>query len=214
MIRLVNAMESNKRPPEAEIRFIVIGASLGGLHALQTLFRGLPANYCLPIAVVLHRGKESSNERLVNLLQQSSSIPVIEVEDKTPIVPGVIHVAPAGYHLLVETGHFALSTEAPVLYARPAIDLLFETASTVFRDKLVGILLTGASTDGAKGLLEIKRYGGFTLVQDPGTAEADTMPLAAIRKNAAHRIVSLEAISNFLAVLPGEQGQTHPMNER
>lgn len=195
-------------------RCVVIGASLGGIKALQKLLGGLPAKYPLPLTVVLHRSKESSDELLVNLLQRACSIPVIEVEDKSPITSGVIHVAPADYHLLVETDYFVLSTEGPVLHARPAIDLLFESAACVFRDTLVGILLTGASTDGAKGLSKIKRCGGFTLVQDPETAEADTMPLAAIRENAAHRILSLEAIAAFLAGLGAQEGSTLRMDER
>ncbi len=192
-------MKSKLKSTHHEIKFIVIGASLGGLKVLCKLFSSLTADYPLPIAVVLHRSKDSLDELLVNLLQKSCLIPVIEVEDKTPIKPGVIHVAPADYHLLVEGDYFVLSMEEPVLYSRPAIDLLFESSAYIFRDKLLGILLTGASRDGTRGLSEIKRWGGITLVQDPKTAEADIMPLSAIRENAADQILSVEGISAVLS---------------
>lgn len=159
---------------------IVIGGSLGGANALKATLAPLPSEFPLAIAIVLHRGKHSGVE-LVDSLQKSCALPVDDVEDKHPIVPGRVYVAPPDYHLLVEPGHFCLSTEGPVDMARPAINVLFETASDAYGRKVVGALLTGNSEDGVRGLALIRQRGGFTVVQRPETAEARIMPEAALR---------------------------------
>jgi two-component system chemotaxis response regulator CheB len=155
------------------------GASLGGLHALGLLLQGLPAGFAAPIVIVQHRGKDP-DDALCRLLRGRSQLPVSEPIDKERIVPGRVYIAPADYHLLLERGSFALSTEAPVHYARPSVDVLFESAAESYGPGVVGVVLTGANYDGAAGAAKIQRCGGRIIVQDPETAESRPMPLAAI----------------------------------
>src|ERR1700744_3399136 len=142
---------------------IVIGASSGGLRALQTILGGLPATFSMPIAIVLHRHKDS-DDSLLFALQRHSPLPLVEVEDKMLIQPRQIYIAPADYHLLVEATYFSLSTDEPVLFARPAIDVLFESAADVFGSKAIGVILTGASQDGAHVCAEIINRGGRVII--------------------------------------------------
>lgn len=160
-------------------KIVVIGASLGGLHALEVLLAGLPKNLGVPVAIAQHRHKDT-DESLSAFLQHQCLLPVTEAEDKEAIAPGRVYLAPANYHLLVEAGHFALSTEAPVRYARPSIDVLFESVAEAYGNRAIGAILTGASNDGARGLLRIKAHGGVAVVQEPATAECSVMPRAAI----------------------------------
>ncbi|BAZ17482.1 hypothetical protein NIES4071_93620 [Calothrix sp. NIES-4071] len=176
---------------------VVIGTSMGGLQALSTIFSSLPKNLPIAIAIVQHRHTFSDGE-LIHVLQQHTLLPVIEAEDKTPIINGNIYIAPANYHLLVEPGYFALSTEAPVCYARPSISVLFETAADAYLERLIGIILTGANHDGAQGLAKIKNYGGLTIVQEPSTAMTPTMPKAAIAAVPDTKILPLTEIVPFL----------------
>jgi two-component system chemotaxis response regulator CheB len=158
---------------------IVIGTSLGGLDALNLLLSGLPKSLPVSVAVVQHRYKSSDN-MLSGFLQQHSLLPVVEAQDKEAMAPGRVYLAPADYHLLVEAGSFALSTEAPVCHARPSIDVLFESAADDYAENVIGVILTGASFDGAKGLAKIKARGGLAIVQEPATAISRIMPEAAI----------------------------------
>ncbi len=180
------------------VRLIVMGTSWGGLSALETLLPDLPPTFAVPIAVVQHRHRHS--EDLGSFLQRFSPLPVLEVEDKTALVPGRVFLAPADYHLLVEsprqaeTACFSLSTEAPVQHARPSIDVLFESAADAYGEAVVGVVLTGASRDGAEGLRRIKAKGGWTIVQDPGTAESATMPTAAIAATEVDYVLPLTEI--------------------
>lgn len=176
---------------------VVIGASLGGLQALETLLAGLPQAFPLPVVVVQHRHKDSND--LVALLQRYSLLPVSEVEDKEEIRPGQVYLAPADYHLLIEAGHFALSLEASVGYARPSIDVLFESAAEAYAERVIGVILTGASQDGAQGLAKIKASGGLTVVQSPATAEGQVMPAAAIAATQVDQILPLSEIALFLS---------------
>ena len=121
-----------------------------------------------------------------------------EAEDKEAIVPGRVYLAPAGYHLLVEDEHFALSTEPPVWYARPSIDVLFESAAEARGAQVIGVILSGANADGARGLAFIKRCGGIAVVQDPATAESSAMPNAALSATETAEILPLEEIAPFL----------------
>ncbi len=178
-------------------RLVVVGASLGGLHAVAALLRGLPGGFPLPLAIVQHRHKES-DETLRIVLQRSSKLAVCEVEDKQAISAGVAYLAPADYHLLVEQGTFALSTDERVLYARPSIDVLFESAADAYGGSVIGIILTGASADGARGLAAIKAAGGLTVVQDPATAECDVMPRAAVETGAADHVLPVPEIAALL----------------
>jgi two-component system chemotaxis response regulator CheB len=159
------------------VELIVIGVSAGGLHAVGTILRGLQADFPVPIVVVQHRAKEST--ALASVLQQSTRLHVCEVEDKMPLEPGV-YIAPPDYHVLIEDGHLALSIDAPVMYSRPSIDVLFDSAADQFGDRVIGVVLTGANHDGAAGLRRIVRRGGKALVQSPESAEMSVMPRAAI----------------------------------
>lgn len=160
---------------------IVVGASWGGLDALTVLVRGLPADFDVPVVIVQHRGPDAQSF-LSDLLQQWTGRKVLEPEDKEPIEPGHIYVAPANYHLLVETGHLSLTTEAAVRYSRPSIDVMFGSASHAYGSRLIGVVLTGANEDGSRGLQCVEEYGGYCVVQDPATAEVATMPEAALRR--------------------------------
>lgn len=181
---------------------IVIGVSLGGLTALRKVLGALPKDFPIAVAVVKHRQCDA-DDTLVDLLQNITVLPVAEAEDKDPVRPGHIYLAPPDYHLLVEKGHFALSTEAPVWYARPSIDVLFESAADAYRKRVVGVILTGNNQDGAQGLAAIQRKGGLTVVQDPQTAEARAMPEAAIAAVVVDKILPLEEIGPFLAEVCG-----------
>jgi two-component system, chemotaxis family, protein-glutamate methylesterase/glutaminase len=181
-------------------QFIAVGASLGGLNALTTVLGGLPKDFPLPIAVVQHRSNEDSAS-LASLLGTRTQLPVVEVDDKETIREGHVYICPSNYHLAVEGNHFALSADAPVLCARPSIDVLFESAAESFRDSVIGILLTGMSKDGTAGLKRIKEVGGYTVVQDPFAAEGQVMPQAAIDSVAVDKILPLEDIACFLTTL-------------
>jgi two-component system chemotaxis response regulator CheB len=126
---------------------------------------------------------------------------VVPAHDKEPLRPGTVFVAPPDYHLLVETGHLALSTEDVVQFARPSIDVLFESAADAYGAGTVGVLLTGVNQDGAAGLARIAAAGGHTIAQDPKTAERPEMPAAAIKRGAAKRVLELDQIGRFLAKL-------------
>lgn len=160
---------------------IVVGASWGGLDALTVLVRGLPSGFAIPIVIVQHRGSDAESF-LCDLLQQWTGRKVGEPEDKEPIEPGHIYVAPANYHLLIEEGHFSLTTEGPVRYSRPSIDVLFGSAAHSYGARLIGVVVTGANEDGSRGLECVHDHGGYSVVQDPATAEVATMPEAALRR--------------------------------
>jgi two-component system chemotaxis response regulator CheB len=180
----------------------VIGASWGGLAALEAVFRGLPADCSAPIAVVLHRGVQST-DRLCAMLRRYTPLPVHETQDKEAILPGHIYLAPPDYHLMVEAGIFALSTEAPVRHARPSIDVLFETAADAYAAGVLGVVLTGSSQDGAAGAARIKARGGRVIVQNPETAASPVMPTAAIATARVDWIVPLDEIGTKIASLIG-----------
>ena len=183
-------------------KVIVVGTSLGGLDALRSLLTDLPGDFPLPVVVVQHRSVES-DDTLSTLLQRHSMLPVKEVEDKEAILPGHVYLAPADYHLLLEEDTFALSTEAPVGYARPSIDVLFESAADAYGERVIGVILTGASKDGAQGAAKIKERGGLVVVQDPDTAESRIMPEAAIAAADIDQVLPLSEIAPFLVNLCG-----------
>jgi two-component system, chemotaxis family, protein-glutamate methylesterase/glutaminase len=181
-------------------RLVVVGGSLGGFYALKVLLGGLPRGFGLPLAVALHRASDDWAD-LPRLLGRYSELPIADAEDKQPIESGRVYLAPVGYHLLVEPGSFALSTEGPVLFARPSIDVLFDTAAESYGPALVGIALTGASPDGADGLVSIKRRGGLAVVQDPASAESPVLPRAAIAAAPVDRVLPLGQIAALLVEL-------------
>jgi two-component system chemotaxis response regulator CheB len=178
-------------------RVVVVGTSTGGLAAMQVLLKGLAEEFPWPLVVVQHRSKEPGGE-LCKFLRRCCRRGVSEPEDKEPMTAGHVYLAPPDYHLLIEKGNFALSTEAPVYFARPSIDVLFESAADAYGGGVVGVVLTGANGDGARGLARIKAAGGLTVVQDPASARAPEMPRAALDAVAADRILPLEEIAPFL----------------
>lgn len=190
---------------------IVVGASLGGLEALAILLAALP-KHMPPIAIVQHRLADDDNSRLRELLEVHTALRVVEPDDKTPIEGGTVYIAPSDYHLQVEHGSFSLSTDAPILFARPSIDILFETAADVYGRRVIAVVLTCASTDGVSGALAIKRRGGRVLVQEPETARSAVLPQAVIDAGAAHVIAPLDDLPIHLmsacGVAKAGQGRT------
>jgi two-component system chemotaxis response regulator CheB len=180
---------------------VVVGTSWGGLAALRTLVAGLPESFLMAVTLVQHRHKDSDHLLRV-LLQERSAMEVCEVEDKMPLEHGRIYVAPPDYHTLVELGHFSLSTEAPVRYSRPSIDVTFSSAADSYAHRTVGIVLTGANADGSDGLRQISDRGGMAIVQDPSTAESSTMPAAAMKAVPRAKVMPLDGIIAFLRELP------------
>jgi two-component system chemotaxis response regulator CheB len=182
---------------------IVVGCSWGGLNALRGILAPLPKTFRVPIVAAQHRSPRSLEGSMAGALEANISLPVREVDDKDPIEGGRVYIAPPDYHLLVEPGSFALSVDAKVQYSRPSIDVLFESAADAYSSALVGIILTGANRDGAEGLKRIKERGGFTIVQDPATAERPEMPQAAIDSGAVDSVLALEKIGPLLIELTG-----------
>jgi two-component system chemotaxis response regulator CheB len=188
---------------------VVIGTSWGGLTALAKLLGDLPANFGIPIAVVQHRSKDS--ERLLpQLLQDATDLKVCEMEDKDPLTPGTVHLAPANYHALIDEGLITLTVEEPVRFSRPSIDVMFISAGDTYRAASIGVVLTGANEDGARGLRHIVERGGRALVQDPKTAEIPTMPVAAIKAAPSAEVLPLNRLAPRLIELslePALRGQ-------
>jgi two-component system, chemotaxis family, protein-glutamate methylesterase/glutaminase len=182
---------------------VAIGASWGGLHALETVLGGLPDGFRTPIAIAQHRAADSGSGALSRVLSLRSGLDVCEAGDKDAIEPGGVYLAPPDYHLLVEPTGFALSTEAVVQHSRPSVDVLFESASDTYRERLIGVVLTGANEDGALGIERIKRLGGVTIAQEPSTAARPEMPAAAIATGAVDHVLALEDIAPKLGELVG-----------
>ena len=188
---------SRFRPVDA----VVVGASAGGVEALLTIFKDLPADFGLPIIVVLHIPDERRSQ-LAEVFDRRLSIAVKEAGDKEPIIPGTLYFAAPGYHLSVEDDYsFSFSQEARVHYSRPSIDYLFESAADAYQQRLAAILLTGANQDGAQGLETIKLRGGLTIVQDPEEALVATMPQAALDRIQPDYILPLCGIGRLLCEL-------------
>jgi two-component system, chemotaxis family, protein-glutamate methylesterase/glutaminase len=179
---------------------IAIGASLGGLAALQIVLSGLPAELPTCVIVAQHRRADPESQ-LSWLLSRACALPVIEPEDKLPLQPGHVYLAPSDYHLLVERGWLALSVDPPVQYARPSIDVLFESLADAYGPLAVGVMLTSASADGAEGAAAIKRAGGRVLVQDPRSAESPVGPLAVIARTPVDAVLPLEQLPGALLAL-------------
>ena len=181
-------------PPEA----IVIGASAGALEALSVILPALPADFDLPVFVVVHVPPDKKSI-LAELFGAKCNLKVCEAEDKEPIKAGTVYFATADYHLLVEADKsLSLSNDEPVLYSRPSIDVLFESAADAYGPGLIAVVLTGANQDGAQGLAAAVRAGGVAIVQTPEGAYAAAMPEAAIAAAPSARVLSLKEISLYL----------------
>ena len=179
---------------------VVIGASWGGLNAMSKLFAALPSDFKVPIVVVQHRSRHADN-LLASLLQDVTPLRVVDVEDKEPLDPSGIYIAPANYHLMVENGYLSLTTDPLVRFSRPSIDVTFISAGDVYRTGTVGVVLTGANDDGARGLRHIVDRGGKAIVQDPTTAESPAMPRAAMKMVPEAEVLSLDQIPLRLVAL-------------
>ena len=181
---------------------IAIGASWGGIHAVGVVLRGLPADLPVPVVIAQHR-RDDGPSRLAETLGRRSAFRVVEASDKDPLKPGRAYLAPPGYHLLVERGSVSLSTDDYVRFSRPSIDVLFDSVAGAYGEDAVGVILTGASDDGAEGLARIHQSGGVTIVQEPSSAERRTMPDAALATGQAHRVLHLDEIAPFLVKVCG-----------
>ncbi len=183
------------------VGLVAMGASWGGLHAVETVLGALPPHFGAPVVIAQHRQAASNDGMLVRLLDARCSLTVCEAEDKQSLDPGVVLVAPPDYHLLVERGTVALSVDAPLNYSRPSIDVLFTSAADAYGARVVGVVLTGSNSDGALGLARIAGRGGAAIVQDPESAERREMPDAALWATPEARVLALEEIGPALAQL-------------
>jgi two-component system, chemotaxis family, protein-glutamate methylesterase/glutaminase len=182
----------------AKAEAIVMGASAGALEALSSILPFLPVDYGLPVIIVVHVPPDKKSI-MAELFQAKCGIEVHEAEDKEPIRGGTVYFAPPDYHLLVETDKsLSLSNDEPVLYSRPSLDVLFESAADAYGPGLIAVVLTGANQDGAKGLRAVAEAGGTAIVQSPEGAYAAAMPEAAIAECPSARIMSLKEIATYL----------------
>jgi two-component system, chemotaxis family, protein-glutamate methylesterase/glutaminase len=184
---------------------VVIGTSAGGLDAVCTLLRRLPADLRLGILVVQHRSRDS--QALCEVLQDCSALPVRDLLDKEPIAAGQVFVAPPDYHVLVEEDHFSLTVDEPVFYSRPSIDVALESAADAWGARLVGIVMTGANHDGSRGLRRVRDAGGLVIVQTPATAEVPVMPAAALAAVPDAEQLTLHGIAERLIALSKQRAR-------
>lgn len=182
---------------------VVIGVSFGGLKALQAILPTIFPDFPGPIMVVQHQDP-LADDFLARHLDELCRFRVKVAEEKEMAAPGVVYLAPANYHLLVEDDHtLSLSVDEKVNFARPAIDVLFESAADAYESRLIGVILTGANQDGSQGLRRIKEFGGLTVVQDPQTAKAPSMPEAALAATEVDYVLPLDEIGDFLNNIMG-----------
>lgn len=180
------------------LQALVVGASAGAVDALSTILPALPKTFPFPILVVVHIPPDKRSV-MAELFRAKCRLKVVEAEDKMPIEAGSVYFAPPDYHLLVEADRtLSLSCDEPVLYSRPSIDVLFESAADAFGRHLVGLVLTGANQDGARGLAAVVSAGGIAVVQDPASAFAPAMPEAAIAACSKATVLALSEIAPFL----------------
>ena len=184
-----------------QVDLVVIGASSGGLDVLIKLLKRLPEHFLIPIVAVLHQ-RPNRSSGVPDMLSKYTHLTVQEPDDKQGIEAGHFYVAPPNYHLLIDSEKvFSLSLDAPLNFCRPSIDMAMESAADVYQNKLIGIVLTGANSDGAQGLNYIKKKGGHTLVQDPTEATVDSMPRAAIEATDVDEVLGIEEIADRLSSL-------------
>ncbi|EIF34243.1 chemotaxis response regulator containing a CheY-like receiver domain and a methylesterase domain [Burkholderia sp. Ch1-1] len=197
------AADPQPRADEARgYELVVIGGSAGGMEVLSVLLGALPTDFAPAVMIVTHLPPDSPSY-LVDALAHRCALPVIEPDAGERIMPGRVHIAPPGYHMLVEVDRtVALSTDAAVRFSRPSIDVLFDSAAAVYGERLLAILLSGANDDGVQGLKRVRALGGTTWVQAPDTAGSPEMPRAAIERGAADFIYSPETLGRRLAALP------------
>ncbi len=194
MDSILNSISNRLRQSEV----ILIGGSAGSFTPIFNIIRSLPKGYGQAIVVVIHRGKNNFSD-IENLFNDNCRISVSEITDKDKITAGKVYIAPANYHTLIEKNKaFALDVSEAVWYSKPSIDVTFDSAASVYRDKCAAILFSGANQDGAEGLLELRKRGALTIVQDPQDAEMSIMPQAAVDVNAAEFILKTNQILNLM----------------
>ncbi|MEQ9007539.1 MAG: chemotaxis protein CheB, partial [Ekhidna sp.] len=194
---------------DCKSRLIVVGMSAGGMKLLVTLLQALPADFTIPIVCVMHLS-EDTGDSWVNLMNNKTPLTVKEAEEKETIQNGTIYLAPPGYHLLIEGDRsFTLTYDERVNYARPSIDVTFETAAYSLGNQVIGFLGTGGNSDGAKGLLRIKERGGYTMVQQPSFAEFPAMPESALQLFEPNKIVTVEGLINQLLAFDEQYKLVH-----
>lgn len=190
-------------------RLVLIGGSTGSIDVLARLLPALNVPLLFPVVIVIHR-KNTADSTLAQVLGFKTTLPVREVEDKDPLQPGIIYLAPADYHLLFEpNGCFALDDSEKVNFSRPAIDVTFESAADVYGPAVVAVLLSGANADGVEGLRAIRKAGGVTVAQQPDTAQVGYMPLRAIQAGVVNQVLDIPGIITLLnASGPAFEGQS------
>ena len=187
----------------SDSRLIAIGTSWGGLDVLRDVLRDLPARLNAAVVIAQHRSPESHPTAFRDLLGAVTRLQVVEAGDKDQIRLGTVYIAAPDYHLLVDPGAISLSTDEPVLFARPSINVLLESAAESYRERCIGVMLTGANDDGARGLARIVELGGTAIVQDPETAQRYEMPRAALRAVPSARVAQVSEIASLLVELCG-----------
>lgn len=183
---------------------VAVGCSWGGLAAASCLLESLPDHFEVPTVIVQHRSEVPS--ALAELLARHTTKPVGEPDDKEPLQPGHVYVAPPGYHLLVDRNRFSLDTEAPVRHSRPSVDVLFESAAGAYGPRMAALVLTGANDDGAAGLARVAAAGGLALVQDPATADRSTMPAAALAAVPNAVVGDIPTLAGILVAAAAREG--------
>lgn len=190
------------------VELVAIGASWGGLQAIERVLGALPGDFRAAVVVAQHRRADSDDSRLTKLLEAHCKLRVCEAEDKQTLDGGTVLIAPADYHLLVEPGAVSLSVDPLVHFSRPSIDVLLGSAADAYGQRAAGVVLTGANADGADGLRRIARRGGVAIVQDPATAARREMPVAALAATPGARVAALEEIGPLLADLTETREET------
>jgi two-component system chemotaxis response regulator CheB len=186
-------------PPTSDIEAVAVGASAGGVEVLSMLLSALPSSCRAAFFIVMHIPRERPS-LLPEVFGSRCALPVREAEDKEPVQPGTVYFAPPDYHLLVDRGPaFALSSDEPVHFSRPSIDVLFDSAADIYGERLLGLILTGANQDGAEGLAAIGRAGGRTVVQEPSGAAVPFLPVAALQQGPVDYVLSLTQLQDLFA---------------
>ncbi|MBI2279168.1 MAG: chemotaxis protein CheB [Bacteroidetes bacterium] len=193
---------------------IVIGVSSGGMNAMKILFSALPADFNIPITIVQHISPRSDNQ-WIKLLNDKSNLHIKEADEKEKIEPGNIYISPPNYHLMIERDKtFSLTIDERVNFARPSIDVLFESAAEAYNNNLIGVVLTGSNNDGTKGIKRIKECGGLAIIQNPETAESSYMPASAIAAIKPDYILSLEDITELLIKIDKQNNNPYELNNQ
>lgn len=187
---------------------VVMGSSWGGLRALTSVLAELPENFPAPVVLAQHRHKASREGLLASLLEPACRCLINDADDKQALEPGHVYIAPPDYHLIVERGHLELTTDEPVSFSRPSVDVLFESAADAYGPGVVAVILTGANEDGARGIQKVRERGGVTVAQSPETAERTEMPAAAIATGAVMHVMAPDEIGRFLGTVCIEGSRT------